>query len=161
MSRMNRADRIEAFRTGAETVRLAWEAVPEAARRHRPAPHEWSPHEIVLHLADADVNGYLRFRKLVAEPGALVAGYAQDDWVRELDYHAQDPDLAIELLRAIRATTYPILADLPENVWSHTVTHSERGNWTMDDWLTTYSNHVRDHLAQLDEAVEAWRASEG
>jgi hypothetical protein len=158
---MDRADRVDAFRTGADDVRRAWEAVPEGARRYRPAPGEWSPHEIVIHLADADVNGYLRFRKLVAEPDAGVGGYAQDDWARDLRYHDQDPELAIELLRVIRAITYPILADLPEPVWSHSVTHSERGSWTMDDWLTTYSNHVRDHLAQLHDAVQAWRADQG
>ena len=140
-------------------VRVAWERVPEAARRFRPAPGEWSPHELVIHIVDADVNGYLRFRKLVAEPGAVVPGYAQDAWADSLDYHSQDPELAIELMARLRALTHPILESLDDTVWSHTVTHSERGPWTMEDWLRTYTEHVDDHLAQIDAAVSAWRAT--
>ena len=151
--------RISAFAGGADAVREAWRNVPAEARQFRPAPTEWSPHELVIHLADADVNGHLRFRKLVAEPGATVPGYEQDAWAASLDYHSQDPDLAIELMARLRAVTHPILESLDEAVWAHTVTHSERGTWSMDDWLRTYTNHVDDHLAQMDRALAAWRRS--
>ena len=100
----DRAALVESFAAEA-SVRQAWERVPAAARRFRPAPGEWSPHELVIHLADADVNGYLRFRKLVAEPGATVPGYEQDAWASSLDYHGQHPDLAIELMARLRALT--------------------------------------------------------
>lgn len=153
----DRAALIDAFAGGASVVRDAWDQVPEAARRFRPAPGEWSPHELVIHLADADVNGYLRFRKLVAEPGATVPGYEQDAWAARLDYHTQDADLAIELMARLRALTHPILESLDDALWSHMVTHAERGPWTMEDWLRTYTDHVTDHLRQMDAAVAVWR----
>ncbi len=155
----DRSTLIEAFAAGAASVREAWRNVPDEARRFRPAPGEWSPHELIIHLADADVNGHLRFRKLVAEPGATVPGYEQDAWAESLDYHSQDPELAIELMARLRAATHPILKSLDEAIWTHTVTHSERGRWTMDDWLRTYTVHVDDHLAQIDRAVATWRRS--
>ena len=154
----DRASLIEAFAAGAEAVRAAWEQVPVGARTFKPAPGEWSPHELVIHLADADVNGYLRFRKLVAEPGETVPGYEQDAWAASLDYEAQDPDLAIELMARLRSLTHPILASLEESIWRHMVTHSERGPWTMEDWLRTYTDHVRDHLEQMESTVEVWRS---
>ena len=155
----DRLARIEAFAEGATEVGEAWRAVPAAARRFRPALGEWSPHELIIHLADADVNGHLRFRKLVAEPGATVPGYEQDAWAERLDYHGQDPELAIELMAHLRRVTHPILESLDDETWTHTVEHSERGTWTMDDWLRTYTDHVDDHLAQIDRAVAAWRRS--
>jgi hypothetical protein len=155
----DRAKLIVVFGEGAARVREAWTSVPEQARRYRPAAGEWSPHELVIHLADADVNGYVRFRKLVAEPRAEVAGYAQDAWASTLGYHEQDPALAIELMSQLRAITTPILASLPEGVWDHTVIHSERGAWTMAEWLQTYTAHVDDHLAQMEETVARWRSS--
>lgn len=156
----DRAALVEAFAGGAAAVRQAWEQVPREARRFRPAPGEWSPHELVIHLADADVNGYLRFRKLVAEPGATVPGYDQDAWADSLDYHSRDPELAIELMARLRALTHPILESLDDAVWAHTVTHSERGPWTMEDWLGTYTAHVSEHLAQLERAVVTWRTAQ-
>ena len=155
----DRAALIDAFALGASMVREAWEQVPEAARRFRPAPGEWSPHELVIHLADADVNGYLRFRKLVAEPGSTVPGYEQDAWAASLDYHSQDPEVAIELMARLRSLTHPILESLDATVWAHTVTHSERGPWTLEDWLDTYTRHVEEHLAQLERAVMTWRTA--
>lgn len=155
-----RAALIDAFARGAVVVREAWDSVPVDARRFRPAPGEWSPHELVIHLADADVNGYVRFRKLVAEPGATVPGYDQDAWADSLDYHARDPDLAIDLMERLRALTHPILASLGDDIWAHSVTHSEVGRWTMEDWLRTYTRHVDDHLAQMEAAVAAWRQHE-
>lgn len=157
----DRATLIAAFAGGAAAVGEAWGQVPEEARRFRPAAGEWSPHELVIHLADADVNGYLRFRKLVAEPGATVPGYEQDAWAASLDYHGQDPDLAIELMARLRALTHPVLESLDDSVWRHTVTHSERGTWTMEDWLRTYTDHVGDHVSQMKAAVAAWRSGQG
>lgn len=153
----HRTELIDAFAHGATAVREAWEAVPQQARQARPAPGEWSPHELVIHLADADVNGYLRFRKLVAEPGATVPGYAQDAWAASLDYHRQSPEVAIETMVGLRALTHPILESLEERIWDHTVTHAEQGVWTMEDWLQTYTEHVSEHLAQLERAVATWR----
>lgn len=44
-----RAALIDAFARGAVVVREAWDRVPVDARRFRPAPGEWSPHELVIH----------------------------------------------------------------------------------------------------------------
>ena len=157
MTGPERQRRIEQFATGAQRVRDAWDAVPEDARSLRPAPGEWSPHELVIHMGDADVNGYVRFRKLVAEPGATVAGYAQDDWAESLHYSGQDPELALRMMALLRKITYPLLAGLTEEQWGHRVTHSERGEWSMDDWLRTYTVHVDAHLAQMQDAVDVWK----
>jgi hypothetical protein len=157
MTERSRSQLIEEFAVGAQRVRDAWEAVPEDARALKPAPGEWSPIELVIHITDADVNGYVRFRKLVAEPGAAVAGYAQDAWAESLHYSGQDPQTALQLMAGLRALTHPLLEGLTEEQWAHRVTHSERGEWSMDDWLRTYTSHVDAHLAQMHEAVEAWK----
>lgn len=157
MTGATRRHLIEEFGVGAQRVRDAWEAVPEDARALKPAPGEWSPIELVIHLADADVNGYVRFRKLVAEPGATVSGYAQDAWADSLRYSGQDPEAALQLMAALRAMTHPLLESLEEEQWAHRVTHSERGEWSMDDWLATYTKHVDAHLAQMQDAVETWK----
>ena len=156
MNVRTREQLVAEFAEGAERVRSAWDAVPEDARALRPAPGEWSPLELVIHLADADVNGYLRFRKLVAEPGAEVAGYAQDAWADSLRYSGQDPQGALQLMAGLRAMTHPLLESLTEEQWSHRVIHSERGEWSMDDWLRVYTDHIDDHLEQMQRAVDVW-----
>lgn len=157
MTEKTREQLVAEFAGGAERVRAAWDSVPDDARALKPAPGEWSPIELVIHMADADANGYVRFRKLVAEPGATVSGYAQDAWADTLRYSGQDPEAALQLMEGLRAMTHPLLASLTEEQWTHRVTHSERGEWSMDDWLRVYTVHVDAHLAQMQEAVEVWR----
>lgn len=161
MTARTREQLVTEFGRGAERVRAAWKAVPEDARAFRPAPGEWSPLELVIHMADADANGYIRFRKLVAEPGATVSGYAQDAWADSLRYSGQDPEAALKLMDALRAMTHPLLEGLTEEQWAHRVTHSERGEWSMADWLRVYTDHVDDHLLQMQEAVDAWKGLTG
>src|SRR3972149_1829955 len=73
---------------GAAALRAARAAVPAEALRWRPAPGEWSAHEIVCHCADSETSAYARIRLLLTEPEPPIHGYDQDAWARTLDYHA-------------------------------------------------------------------------
>ncbi len=156
---MPRPDQIEGYRVGPARFRQAWEEVPEEARRLRPAESEWSPHEIVIHLADAEVNGYVRFRKLVAEPGSDIGAYEQDEWANRLDYLSQDPDDALDLMDLLRGLTLSLLERLPEAAWVNIAHHPDEDTWTLDTWLHTYTTHVDAHIRQMDQAVAQWRSS--
>lgn len=158
---MSRSEQIDAYRAGPARLRQRWEAVPVEARRHRPGESEWSPHEVLIHLADAEVNGYVRIRKLVAEPGSDIGAYEQDEWAGRLDYLSQDPGEALNMIELLRSQTVGLLDRLldEDEAWSHVVHHPEHGEWTLDDWLQTYSSHVDVHLVQMEEAVSDWRST--
>jgi hypothetical protein len=153
---MSRLEQIEAYRTGPDRFRQAWESVPEEARRLRPEQSEWSPHEIVIHLADAEVNGYVRFRKLVAEPGSDIGAYEQDEWADRLDYLSEDPDDALDLIDLLRGLTLTLIERLPATAWTNAARHPEQGTWTLETWLETYTTHVEAHVRQMEEAVAQW-----
>ena len=48
---------------------------------------------------------------------------------------------------------------LPEDAWSASATHTESGPYTAEDWLVIYSDHIEEHIAQIDRNLEAWRAA--
>ena len=58
---------IRQYAEGPARLRGALARVPEEARKWRPAPGEWSAHEIVCHCADSETNGAARIRYVVAE----------------------------------------------------------------------------------------------
>ena len=39
-----------------------------------------------------------------------------------------------------------------------TYTHTESGRYTAADWLRTYSEHLEEHIDQINRTVEAWRS---
>ena len=59
---------IERYAAGPARLRGAIAAVPAPALTWRPAPAEWSAHEVAVHCSDSETQAAGRIRFLVAEP---------------------------------------------------------------------------------------------
>ncbi|GCE51360.1 DinB family protein [Thermosporothrix hazakensis] len=141
-------------------VQQALETFPRHSWHFKPAPHEWSIHEILIHLADAEVHGFIRIRTALAEPGSPISVYDQDRYAERLYYHEQNTEEVLHLFRLLRQTTYQLLTLLPESAWSNTVQHPESGILSLDDLLQTYTEHVLVHIEQMRKNVQLWREQE-
>jgi hypothetical protein len=162
---MDKAERdalIEKYRTAFDEFEAALNVIPKEAWLFKPAPKEWSVHQVVVHLADSETNGYLRARRLVAEPGQPLMAYDQDVWADKLDYHNQSTEDALELTRFVRKIAYNFIKNLPNEVWSNTAVHPEYSEpYTFEKWLRIYANHPREHAGQITENYRIWREKEG
>jgi hypothetical protein len=150
-----RERRIKQYADGPARLRAAVEAVPPDAMKWRPAPNEFSVHEIVVHCADSETNAAARIRYIMAERN-------NDCWM--IDTWAspsitQPPSMWRSLVEAVRANTVPVIERLNAGAWRKAGTHSESGRYTGNDWLSTYSEHLEEHIAQIKRAVSAWRAA--
>ena len=156
-----RSEKIDLYGRGFELLKAALSEVPAEAMKFKPEPKEWSVHEIIIHIADSEANSYIRCRRFLAEPGSNVLGYDEGKWARELHYHEQSTDEALELFKWLRHKSYTLIKDLPETVWSNTVHHTESGKMTMDDWLDTYERHIPEHIEQMQANYADWLRQEG
>ncbi|MFZ5909042.1 MAG: DinB family protein [Chloroflexota bacterium] len=158
MNREEINEKLELYGRGYDLLTAALAEVPAEAWKFKPAPAEWSVHEIIIHLADSETNAALRARKLAVEPGGTLMGYDQDRWAKELDYHGQDADDALQLVKLARQTTYRLLKTLPDEVFSHSVVHPEYSEpYTFEKWLSLYSAHIPGHIEQIKNNVRLWR----
>jgi hypothetical protein len=155
---MERNEKIELYGRGFEMLMETLDAIPRQAWQFKPEPKEWSIHEVIIHLADSETNSALRARLLAAEPGRAVMAYDQDVWANSLDYHGQDPDDALQLLKYARLTTYKWLKTLPEQVFTHAVVHPEyQEPYTFEKWLNIYSGHIPAHIEQIKNNFALWQ----
>ena len=47
----------------------------------RSRPGEWSPRQVIHHVADSEAQSYARLRRLIAEPaGSAIQGYDESGW---------------------------------------------------------------------------------
>jgi hypothetical protein len=158
MKREEIDEKLELYGRGYDLLTAALAEVPADAWKFRPAPGEWSVHEIIIHLADSETNAALRARKLAVEPGGTLMGYDQDLWAKGLDYHAQNADDALQLVKLARQTTYRLLKTLPDEVFSHSVVHPEYSEpYTFGKWLSLYSAHIPGHIEQIKNNARLWR----
>jgi hypothetical protein len=156
MTSDERAKKIELYGSAHKQLVTALERFPKEMWQYRPDPERWTIHEIIIHIADSEVNSYVRCRRFLAEPGSMVLGYDENKWAHELHYHDQSADDALELFKWLRFKSYTLIKDLPAPVWSNTVNHTENGVMTMDDWLDTYERHIPEHIRQMQVNYDDW-----
>ncbi|MFT4040787.1 MAG: DinB family protein [Thermomicrobiales bacterium] len=154
---MNATDRlalIEQYEAGHAAVVAALEGATAAELEAREAPGEWSPREIVHHLADSEMTSAIRLRLLIAEDHPTLVGYDQEAFVRNL-YPNRSIAPSLAAFGAARAATAPILRELTEEQWQRSGHHTEAGPYSVEDWLETYAAHAHDHADQIRRARAA------
>ena len=157
MNKQEREQKIEEYGGGYELLTAALAGIPPEAWDFKPSPEEWSVHEIIVHMGDSESMAALRARKLIVEPGSLLMGYEESKWAGTLNYQHQDVESSLDIIRLSRLTTYNLLKTLPEEVFTHSVTHPEHeGPYTFERWLTIYARHIPDHIEQMQKAVKTW-----
>ena len=157
MDKAEREKLIQQFADGARRLRDAFAKVPEDARKWRPAPGEWSAHEVVLHCADSETNSFARIRFLAAEKEPVIQGYDQEQWARLFDYHTLPVEPALAVVDAVRASTTALVRSLPESAWSKAGRHTESGAYSAEDWLKIYADHLEGHAQQIENNLTAWK----
>lgn len=157
-----RNQKIELYGQGFEMLVHILQDIPREMWKFKPAPNEWSVHEVIIHLADSESNAALRARKLIVEPGGTLMGYDQEQWAATLDYHEQDLEDALDVLRLARKATYALLKKQPDEVFDHIVIHPEYNEpYTFENWLNIYSAHIPGHIEQIMNNYKIWRDQQG
>jgi hypothetical protein len=158
---MNQDERnklIEEYGNGYELLTAALTEVPREIWEFKPASHEWSLHELIVHMADSESIGAIRLRKLIAEPGGTLMTYDDAAWANELSYQNQSIEDALQIFKLLRQTTYRLLKALPDQAFTRTAVHPAYAEpYTMEQWLNIYTGHVRDHIDQLKETYQSWK----
>lgn len=158
MTAEERGQKLKSYANGYAQLAAAIQQFPKESWSFKPSPQRWSIREILVHVVDSEVNGFVRCRAFIAEPGKTVMAYDQDQWAKALRYQEQSVEDALELFKWIRLTTYKLIQPLPDSVWSNTVQHPERGTITFDNWLEIYERHVPAHVRQMQKNYEAWKS---
>ncbi len=139
---------IRAYAGAPDSLRQALDALPQGRLDVRPAPGQWSPREIALHLCDAEVASVFRLKRTIAEPGGTVPAFDQDRWTEALA-RVEDLDPALAVFGALRAEMAGILRRLPADAWERTAVHPEAGAHTLEDWLRRIVRHAENHIGQI------------
>nr|AOR51103.1 putative metal-dependent hydrolase YfiT [uncultured bacterium pAW1] len=153
--------KLETFRTAPEDFARALQSLPREMWQFKPSPERWSVHEIAVHIADSEANSYIRFRKLIAEPGAPLLPYDQDRWANTFQYHERSVEDYQALFGLLRKLSHDLLAAQPESVFANSTTHLEYGTMTLQWYFEYVIAHTPKHIGQMQRNYEAWKEAQG
>ena len=118
----------------------------------------WTVRQVVHHVADSHVNGYVRFCLALAEKGRTAALYDQEAWA-ELSFPRTGPlEPSLTILDGLHARWAAMARGLEAAQMERTIQHPTKGVWTVDQLLSHYAWHARHHRAHITELRErmAW-----
>ncbi len=121
-------------------------------------PDGWSARQVIHHIADSEAQSYARIRRLLAEPeGSLIQGYDEALWANSLTlgYSELPYENSLAVFVAVRTATADVLERMSARDLDRMGVHTESGPYGVRNWITSYSNHPREHGDQLLKALRA------
>src|SRR5260370_19652681 len=155
MTSEERRELIAKYKDGYDEVTRNLAGFPPALLTAHPIPGKWSAAEIVHHLADSETTSGIRLRRLLVEDHPVIQGYDQEEYAERLNYNNREMTPALDAFRSARATAAQLFEFMSDEDWRRQGTHSERGSYTAEDWLTIYAAHAHNHAAQIRRLREA------
>jgi DinB family protein len=151
METKRRHELIQKYGAGHQAVVDALKGLREDELDRSTADDDWTPRQIVHHIADSEMESATRLRRLVALDNPTILGYDEKQFAQTLTGD-RPIEPSLEAVQWARASTVQILERLTEDQWKRTGTHTEMGPYSVERWLEVYANHCHDHADQIKKA---------
>ena len=86
----------------------------------------WTVRQVVHHLADSQINAFIRFKLGLTEDGPRITAFDQDAWARTAD-SAADVSLSLSIIEGVHGRWAVLLRSLAPADFARTYLHPERG----------------------------------
>ncbi|WP_199621638.1 YfiT family bacillithiol transferase [Paenibacillus alkalitolerans] len=117
-------------------------------------PGGWTIQQIVHHMADNDMNAYLRFKRALTEDDPLSDSYREDLWAELNDYKNVPIETSLTLLEALHSRFLILLNGLNPEEFIRKLRTKVLGSITVDIALQRFVWHNRHHTAQIKSLVD-------
>ncbi len=111
-------------------------------------PDGWSVRQLVHHVADSHMNGYIRLKLALTEANPLIKPYEQDRWAQLTDSRMPIA-LSLGILDGVHARWTLLWRAMGEPEFERTFTHPELGPLTTNIHAHLYGWHSRHHVAHI------------
>lgn len=152
MDRAERDSLITRYRLGYIAIVEALSGVTDAELDARAGQDEWSARQIVHHLGDSEMVGAVRLRRLLAEDSPEIDPYDEPTYARVLHYD-RPIESSLALIDAVHRSTAELLDRLTDDDLLREGHHPEHPRYRVEDWLRSYVDHTRVHVAQIKRAL--------
>ncbi|MFC9709049.1 YfiT family bacillithiol transferase [Paenibacillus sp. NPDC056933] len=112
-------------------------------------PGGWTLQQVVHHLADAEMNAYIRFKRGLTEEQPLAGTFREDLWAELIDYKDTPIETSILLLEALHNRFKMLLVKMKPTDFARLVASPTHGTMTLDIAIQRFLWHAQHHIAQI------------
>jgi len=150
MTAEERDDLIRRYRDGYQVMTESLAGITEDELDRSPEG-EWTPRQIVHHVADGEMMSAMRLRRLLVEDPPVIHGYDEKAFAERLTGD-RPIEPSLQAMRWARETCSQLLDRMTDADLKIVGTHTESGRYGTEDWLRIYAAHAHDHAAQISRA---------
>ena len=147
------AELLKEYKEATDNFVAAAKAVPADKLHKAPANDEWSPANIIHHLADNEAHFYIRYLKILTEDVPQTEFFDENVYPVRLKYEKRSVENSLRLLQSLRESFYNIMSNFTVDEWERKGRNSDVGEYPIIALIKKSRTHIKDHLNQLNEAV--------
>lgn len=152
MTPQERDEQISRYRRGAHILLEALTHLSNADLDRAAEDGGWSARSVAHHVADAELTGAARLRRLIAEDSPRLPPYDPEVYARRLHYE-RPLATSLALISALTEANAGLLESLSPEEWARGGFHEEGGAYTVESWLAIYAEHSQAHAEQVARTV--------
>lgn len=147
------AELLKEYKDATDNFIAAAKAVPASKLHNAPSNDEWSPANIIHHLADTEAHFYIRYLRILTEDVPLTDFFDENRYPVRLKYEKRDVESSLRLLQSLRESFYNIMSNFSPEEWERKGRNTDVGEYPIIALIKKSRSHIKDHLKQLEEAV--------
>ena len=118
-------------------------------------PNGWTIRQVIHHLADSHMNGFIRFKLALTEESPRTKSFAEKDWAKLTDSLEAPVEPSLQLITSLHQRWVMLINDLTEEDLKRAFSPIERDKEvTLGEAITKYAWHGRHHLAHISSLID-------
>jgi hypothetical protein len=146
---------IDDYAAGPQLLREAVKGMSREQIVARPVTGKWSTLEVVCHIADFEIVGADRIKRVIAEEKPTLPDGDEKLFAARLSYHQRELEEELHLIGAVRAQVSRILRTLSDGDFDRIGNHTAAGPLTLAQLVQRGANHIEHHLKFIAEKRKA------
>jgi hypothetical protein len=140
--------------TGDHFVKIA-KSISSEKLHKSPVNDEWSPANIIHHMADSEAHFYIRYLRVLTENAPTTEFFDENVYPELLQYKKRDVNASIALIEGIRASSLSLFNNFSEADWQRKGFTSEGKEFVLIALIKKGRTHITDHANQLSATLLA------
>ena len=117
----------------------------------------WTITQIVHHLADNEMNAYIRFKRALTEDEPMASSYREDLWASLHDYRNTPIEDSILLMEILHKRFLTFLQGLHPDQFRRKLRTEVLGTISLDMAIQRFVWHGQHHIAQIKSCITSQR----
>jgi hypothetical protein len=119
--------------------------------RYRPGG--WTVRQVVHHVPDSHMNGYVRMKWALTEDAPAIKVYDEARWAELPDARTAPIAMSLDLLDGLHRRWVALLRAMSDADFERTFVHPKWGAVPIDFALAIYAWHGKHHTAHITQAL--------